>query len=118
MLREEEESMTGYTADELAEGFEFKILRSATGRFKDPGFLRQSLETEARAGWTLVEKFDNARVRLKRPAAARRGDAALGFDPYHTSVGITDVQLALTIIGIVLSALALILLVVLSLVHR
>ena len=112
MLREEEESMTGYTPEELAEGWEFKFLRSVTSRFKDPEVLRRCLEEEGRAGWTLVEKFDNSRVRLKRPAAARRGDASLKSDPYRTWVGMTEGQFGMMIAGIGLGAVALILLVV------
>jgi hypothetical protein len=85
--RKEEEEMTPYTPQDLAENWEFKILRSATGAFRNPDRLRSILEEEGRAGWTLVEKFDNARVRLKRPARARAGDSALGFDPHRTWVG-------------------------------
>ena len=99
--------MTSYLPEELATGFEFKILRSATGRFKDPAFLQKSLADEAKAGWSLVEKFDNSRVRLKRSVAARAGDAALDFDPYRTWAGMTDKQCGLTIVGIVLGAIAL-----------
>ena len=90
--------MTDYRPEDLAAGWEFKILRSATGSFKDPGFLRASLADEERAGWTMLEKFDNSRVRLRRPAAARANDASLGFDPYRTSVGISETRLALTIV--------------------
>ena len=82
-----EEDMTPYTPKDIAENWEFKILRSATGAFRKPDVLRVALDEELRAGWTLVEKFDDARVRLKRPASARAGDAALGFDPYRTWVG-------------------------------
>ena len=99
---EEEEEMTPYTSEELAQGWEFKIVRSATGAFKDPAMLRKLLDEEARAGWTLVEKFDNARLRLKRPAAARERDAKLDFDPYRTWVGplVNTVALAI-VIGLV-----------------
>lgn len=116
-MREEEEHMTGYTPEELADGWEFKILRSATSPFKDPEFLRRTLEDEGRAGWVLVEKFDNSRLRLKRPAAARRGDAALGFDPYRTWVGMSDNQLGLLIMGIVFGALAIIAIVAIVATH-
>ena len=105
--REEEESMTGYTPEELAGGWEFKILRSATSPFKDPAFLRRTLEEEGRAGWVLVEKFDNSRIRLKRPAAARAGDAGLDFDPYRTWVGLSENQLGLVIASVVLGVLVL-----------
>ena len=94
--------MTDYKPEDLAASWEFKILRSATGRFKDPDYLRAVLADEARAQWTMQEKFDNDRVRLKRPVAARASDAALGFDPYRTWVGITEIQLTVRIIlGIV-----------------
>src|SRR5258706_9884148 len=82
--RDEEEQMTDYKPEDLAAGWEFKILRSATSRFKNPDFLRQTLADEARAGWAMLEKFDNSRVRMKRPVAARSGDARLGSDPYRT----------------------------------
>ena len=105
--RKEEETMTGYTQADLNEGWEFKILRSATGAFGKPERLRQALEEEARAGWMLLEKFDNQRVRLKRPASARAGDATLGFDPYRTSYGMSDGKFVFMIMGSVLGSLAL-----------
>jgi hypothetical protein len=85
---QEEEEMTPYTPQDLAENWQFKILRSASGRFSDPIWLRSILDEEARAGWIMVEKFDDERVRLKRPASAQANDATLGFDPYRTWVGI------------------------------
>jgi hypothetical protein len=103
---QEEETMTGYSAQELAEGWEFKIVRSATSGFKRPDFLKQVLEEERRAGWTLLEKFDNGRIRLKRPASARAGDQALGFDPYRSRVGMSEPALGLLIGGCVLAVVA------------
>jgi hypothetical protein len=94
----EEEQMTPYSSKDLAEGWEFKILRSATNRFRDPVWTQAVLEEEARAGWTLLEKFDNARLRLKRPARARAGDAGLDFDPMRTWVGMGPGRLAVLII--------------------
>jgi hypothetical protein len=87
LARIEEEKMTPYSARDLAEDWEFKILRSLTARFRDPARLKAILEEEARAGWTLVEKFDGGRVRLKRPASALSGDAALPFDARRTTFG-------------------------------
>jgi hypothetical protein len=66
--------------------------------------LRAVLEEEGRAGWVMVEKFDSHRVRLKRPWAAKTGDAVLGFDAYRTSVGMSENKLALMIMGCVLTA--------------
>ena len=106
--RQEEEEMTGYTPQELAEGWEFKIVRSSTGAFRTPAFLRAVLDEEQRAGWTLVEKFDNGRIRLKRPASARANDSALGSDAYRTHVGMSELKLALCILGAVFGGLALI----------
>jgi hypothetical protein len=86
--QQEEELMTGYRPQDLAEGWEFKILRSNTAAFRQPEYLRAILEEEKRGGWTLVEKFDDARIRLKRPAGAKvtEEDLASGYDPYRTSV--------------------------------
>lgn len=100
--------MTGYTPQELAEGWEFKIVRSSTSAFRTPAFLRTVLDEEQRAGWTLVEKFDDARIRLKRPAGARANDSTSGFDAYRTHVGMSEWKLALCILGIVFGGLGLI----------
>jgi hypothetical protein len=96
--QQEEEEMTPYTSQDLAENWEFKILRSATGGFRDPVWLHGLLQEEARAGWTIVEKFDDNRIRLKRPAKARTGDATLGFDAYRTWVGTSQSRLVLYIL--------------------
>jgi hypothetical protein len=79
--------MSQKSMENPADDWKFKMLRSATAKFRDPVWLRTVLEEEARAGWTLVEKFDDARLRLKRPASARTGDAALPLDVGRTSVG-------------------------------
>jgi hypothetical protein len=113
---EEEEHMTPYTPRDLNENWEFKILRSATGAFKDPAVMQRYLAEEAEAGWTLVEKFDNSRIRLKRPAAARQQDAQRTFDPYRTRVGISEVGLGLLIAGSILGGLAVLFTVIILLV--
>jgi hypothetical protein len=97
-MRLEEEELTPYSVDDLAQDWEFKILRSATGAFRSAKRLREVLEDEARAGWVLVEKFDNSRVRLKRPAKARDRDGNLNFDPYRTYVGLYPSTVALFIV--------------------
>ncbi len=95
--------MTPYTPKDLAENWEFKILRSASGGFRNPDWLRSVLEEEARAGWTLVEKFDDSRLRLKRPASARARDDALEFDARRTWVGIGPTKFTLLILLIALA---------------
>jgi hypothetical protein len=106
---EEMEEMAGYHPNDLSDGWEFKILRSVTGTFKDPGRMRAILEEERKAGWTLVEKFDNGRIRLKRPAGAAALDAKLDFDPYRTYVdqpqGCAAPAILVTLLGILLSGL-------------
>jgi hypothetical protein len=109
--REEEETMPGYTASDL-EQYEFKILRSATSAFRKPEELSRALEEESRAGWTLVEKFDNQRLRLKRPIAARAQDAGLGFDPYRTTFGMSEGRLAMVIVSTVVGVIAVVIAIV------
>jgi hypothetical protein len=85
-LEKEEESMTTYGQDELQGDWEFKIVRSESGAFRKPQVLSQLVEEEAQAGWVLLEKFDDNRVRFKRPRNARARDIYLpeGVDPYRT----------------------------------
>ena len=89
MFAEEEEDMTRYTQDDLGNNWEFKIVRSDSATFRKPEVLRKVIEEEARAGWVMLEKFDNSRIRFKRPRSARTRDALLppGVDPYRTVYG-------------------------------
>jgi hypothetical protein len=82
---QEEEEMSAYDRKDLSEDWEFKILRSLD-EFGHPEYLRQALQEESRAGWVLVEKLDDSRVRLKRPASAKARDATLDFDAYRSYV--------------------------------
>jgi hypothetical protein len=86
ILREEEEIMTAYKKDDL-EGWEFKIMRSYSGKFKDNKFVQQLCQEEAKAGWEMLEKFDDYRIRFKRRIDNRPNDQFLKIDPYRTSVG-------------------------------
>ncbi len=99
--------MTPYGPDDLAGDWEFKIIRSAMGTFKKPERLREILEEEARAGWVLIEKFDDSRVRLKRPANAKDQDGGLDFDPYRTNVP-GEGRRQLIMVGLVLGFVALV----------
>lgn len=116
MQRREEEEMTPYGPADLAGGWEFKILRANTAAFRDPARFRAILDEEARGGWVLVEKFDDYRVRLKRPARAKevQGDFAEGYDPYRTTVGASSGKIAVALLaGALLAAIGLMLLAVL-----
>ena len=107
--------MTAYTNDDLAQGFEFKILRSNTNAFRRPEALRQVLEEEARAGWTLVEKFDDARLRFKRPASTKQNDSNLTIDPYRSVYGIGQGALAALILSSVVAVIIVVATVVVAL---
>ena len=93
--QEEEEFMTTYRNTDLTEEWEFKIVRSASAAFKKPAVLQQVIEQEKLAGWTLLEKFDDNRLRFKRPASMRKKDAMLprDVDPYLTQYGISEAAL-------------------------
>ena len=100
----EEETMTTYTANELRDDWEFKIIRSNFEAFRKPDTLHRVIEEEARAGWQFVEKFDNNRVRFKRSANAHANDHSLPPDvaPYRTHVGQTSATAAGIFIGMML----------------
>ena len=57
---------------------------------------------EAIAGWVLVEKFDDNRLRFKRPASAKRNDMNLPahINPYRTTFGMSEAGFAFGIIGV------------------
>lgn len=105
MQRQEEEEMTPYTPKDLAEGWEFKILRSNFAAFRKPEKLQAVLDEEKRGGWVLVEKFDDSRIRLKRAVGTKvmPGDFADGYDPYRTTIGVSQGRLAVAIVGVALS---------------
>lgn len=93
--------MTMYSKEDL-QGWEFKIVRAATQRFGNPEALRRVCEEEAANGWELLEKFDNSRLRFKRPVERRSSDTHAATDPYRSQVGVSEGQ----IVVIVLTALA------------
>jgi hypothetical protein len=105
--REEEEEMTAPDADGPGP-YEYKIRRSATAAFRKPDALRRALE-EARAGWDLLEKFDNSRIRLRRHVKWREKDADLPQDPYRTRFAASEGVVAVCIVlGVFLGAPALV----------
>lgn len=66
--------------------WEYKIVRAKRPIFGNPATFARLCREEALAGWILLEKFDNRRVRFKRPLHLREDlDAStLPFDPYRT----------------------------------
>ncbi len=110
---QEEEEMTTYSPDEMNR-YEFKIVRTNYGVFGKPDIFNKLIQEEARAGWELVEKFDNERIRFKRPTSARERDGQLppGVDPYRTQYGMAPWLFALLLVAAVLAAFGLIFVVV------
>jgi len=106
LLEQEEEKMTQYAPGDLNNDWEFKIVRSETGVFRRPEVLNKLIEEEARAGWVMLEKLDDSRIRFKRPRSARVKDTYLppGVDPYRTRYGASTVRytvLILVLVGLV-----------------
>ena len=108
-MQEEEDRMTAYTREDL-EGWEFKIVRSAMGRFRNPETLRQLCLEEAEAGWEMLEKFDSYRVRFKRRTQQRAADGNRQRDPYRTQVGKPEAVVALIVILSIAAAIGLVIL--------
>ena len=107
LLEKEEEEMTLYTREDLDNDWEFKIVRSDTPVFRKPQELNKLIEEEARAGWTMLEKLDDNRVRFKRPRRAHAQDAYLppDVDPYRTRYGAMSsrsIMIALVMVGLLL----------------
>lgn len=70
-------------------GWEFKIVRSHRDLFHKPTVFQKLCEEEALAGWILLEKLDDRRVRFKRLIALRNiiDPQQLPFDPYRSYYG-------------------------------
>ena len=70
-------------------GWEFKIVRAKRNLFKDPGVFQLLCDEEMEAGWILLEKLDDRRVRFKRPIALREiiKPEFLNRDPYRCAYG-------------------------------
>jgi hypothetical protein len=93
--------MTPYSTHDLAEGWEFKILRANFATFRDPRRLKAVLDEEKQGGWVLVEKFDDYRIRLKRAAGTKsvQGDFADHYDPYRTTIGASQGKWMAIVLG-------------------
>jgi len=85
---------TRRTSNEKFTGWEFKIVRAHRDLFRDSMTFRRLCEEEAHAGWVLLEKLDDRRVRFKRSLALRDiiKPEALSIDPYRTHYGSSSSQ--------------------------
>lgn len=100
--------MTPYTHDELAQGWEFKIVRANRAVFRKREVLERLLAEEGRAGWSMVEKFDDSRIRFKRPQSARLNDGALppDVDPYRVIYGLPQAAFVLVLVSTIIAVVA------------
>ena len=101
-MRKEEEELTPYNAEDM-DGWEFKIVRANSRKFKGADAIRRLCEEEAHAGWEMVEKFDDSRIRFKRRVEMRSRDQHLGpgsVDPYRTLVGASETHIVLIVLGV------------------
>lgn len=84
--RRQQEEDRRYAVNDLEAGWEFKIVRTYIGTFRNPKMLQKLVDEEARAGWELLELFDDSRVRFKRRRSEKAKDVLLppGINPYRT----------------------------------
>ncbi len=99
---EEEQKLTQYNAEDL-NGWEFKIVHSTFGRFRNAEVISRLMEEEARNGWEMVEKFDDYRIRFKRRTDKRALHSGGGVDPYRTNYGTSQIILPLVAVGVALA---------------
>ncbi|MDH5505680.1 MAG: hypothetical protein OEZ02_00485 [Anaerolineae bacterium] len=104
----EEEEMTSYSPEDIQADWEFKIVRSSTAAFRNQQIFANLLEEEALAGWEMVEKLDDQRVRFKRKRSERRYDDRLPpeVDPYRTQYGSNSnavVSLIVLVLGLLMA---------------
>ncbi len=80
--REEEEIMTSYSAGDLSGDWQFKIVK---GTFKTQQQIEAVTQEQAEFGWTLVEVFDQTRIRFKRPKSEAAQDPFREGNPFSTT---------------------------------
>ncbi len=73
------------------ETIEYKVITSNTPSFANREKMQKVLAEEAQAGWQLVEKLDNYKIRVCRDISARANDDKCAIDPYRTEVGVNQV---------------------------
>ncbi len=80
------------TSDDLTPGkddWEYKIVQVRGGGFRSLKAIQYVCQQEAKFGWTLLEKIDDNRLRLKRSVSWRAKDSLLKQNPYRTDYGVS-----------------------------
>lgn len=70
---------------------EYKVMQAQTPLFSDTKKMHEVLDQEAKAGWRLLEKEDNYKIRLQRDISNRENDKNLDIDAYRSTVGVSSV---------------------------
>ena len=70
---------------------EYKVVQAQTPLFASTPKMLEILQEESEAGWELLEKEDNYRIKLKRDVSCRERDGERSVDPYRSSVGVSSV---------------------------
>lgn len=70
---------------------EYKTVQAQTPLFADTNKMQEILAEEAKAGWDLLEKEDNYRIKLQRDIDNRNADGNLEIDAYRSTVGVSSV---------------------------
>jgi hypothetical protein len=79
--QEEEEILTSYSEVAMTQDWQFKIVH---GDFSSAAKVRAVMQEQEQWGWVFVEKFDNARIRFKRPAGEAANDDLREGNPYSS----------------------------------
>ena len=69
---------------------EYKTVQAQTPLFADTKKMQEVLAEEAKAGWDLLEKEDNYRIKLQRSTENRSNDENLNIDAYRSTVGVSS----------------------------
>lgn len=69
---------------------EYKVIQATTPYFAKSPNIATVMAEEEKAGWRLLEKCDNYKLRLQRDISHRANDKNLSVDPYRTQVGINN----------------------------
>ncbi|PCI73978.1 MAG: hypothetical protein COB20_15630 [SAR86 cluster bacterium] len=84
---------------------EYKTIQAQTPLFADSKQMHAMLEEEAKAGWQMLWKEDNYKIKLQRETSHRENDKNLDFDAYRSTVGVSSV---VTYVGTALLTLAIV----------
>ncbi len=69
---------------------EYKVIQATTPFFAKSANIDTVMAEEVKAGWRLLEKCDNYKLRLQRDISHRANDKNLSIDPYRTQVGLNN----------------------------